>query len=273
MLRQVRSRATSSQALGTVQRVVEILRYFADRGESTLKDLSGSVALAPSTCHRLLDILSLDGIIEHTAARQNYRIGCEFFRIAALVQAKHNIRAIAEPFLSAAVEASNESCVLSLYLPFQGKMIYAEKADSSRLLRYQLPMNVPVSVLWGASGRAMLAWFNKEEIDRIYATEGEAPASGEPLPTRKTLDQLLGLIRNRGYVVSYGQKIEGAVGFGAPVFGVDGTVVGSLCITVPRANVMRRDEARLGRLVQEQAGRLSAALGAPKHYKPLSDMN
>jgi DNA-binding IclR family transcriptional regulator len=261
---QDKERQPSGEGLGTVQRVIEILRYFADRGESSLKDLSVAVALAPSTCHRLLDILTSDGMIEHAASRHSYRVGPEFFRIAALIQAKYNIRTIAEPFLRAAVEACDETCVLSLYLPSEGKMFYAEKVDSQRLLRYQLPMNVSLSLLWGASGRSMLAWLSKADLDRVYDAEGRAPASGEALPSRKMLDQMLAAIRDRGYVVSYGQKIEGAVGFGAAVFGADGKVVGSLCITAPSSGVMRRDETRIGKLVQGQAEKLSAALGAPK---------
>jgi DNA-binding IclR family transcriptional regulator len=110
----------------------------------------------------------------------------------------------------------------------------------------------------------MLAWLSKDEVDRIYAAEGRAPASGDALPSRKALEQDLEAIRDRGYVVSYGQKIEGAVGFGAAVFGAGGKVVGSLCITAPSTGVTRRDEARIGKLVQGQAEQLSAALGASK---------
>lgn len=153
------------EGLGTVARVVEILRYFADRGESSLKELSEGVLLAPSTCHRLLDILASEGMIERITTRRTYRIGREFFRLAALVRTKSDIRSIATPFMRAAVDACNETCILNLYDPVERKMFYAEKVDSSRLLRYQLPMNTPVSVLWGASGRSILAWLNKSIVE------------------------------------------------------------------------------------------------------------
>ena len=259
-----KERVTPGEGLGTVERVVEILRYFADRGESTLKELAAGVSLAPSTCHRLLDILASDGMIERSAARRTYSIGREFFRLASLVRAKYDVCSIAEPFLREGVDACNETCVLSLYQPAERKMFYAEKVDSSRLLRYQLPMNVLVSVLWGASGRSILAWLDRADVDRIYKEESSAPASREALPSRKALEAELCNIRERGYVVSYGQKIDGAVGFGSAVFGADGKVVGSLCITAPSTGVNKRDEPRIGKLIQKQAGLLSAALGAPK---------
>jgi DNA-binding IclR family transcriptional regulator len=252
------------ESLGTVQRVTEIIRFFAERGETTLKELSLALSLAPSTCHRLLDLLGQDGFIEQDAARRRYRIGSDLFRIAALVQSKHNIRATALPFLHQLVEACDETSVLSLYLPSEDKIFYAEKVDSSMMLRYQLPMNVPLSVLWGASGRAILAFLDKDDVDRIYAKEGRAPASGEALPARRTLDKDLGIIRESGYDVTYGHKVVGAVGFGAPLFGIDGKVFGSLNVTVPEARIATKDIRWLGELVRATADRFSATLGAPR---------
>lgn len=250
------------ETLGTVQRVVEILRFFAEQGEATLKDVSTALMLAPSTCHRLLDLLGREGLIEQDAARRRYRIGRELFRIGALVHARQDVRALALPFLQEVVETCDETCVLNIYLPSEGRMFYAAKADSGHLLRYQLPMNAAVSVLWGASGRSILAYLDPADIDRIYAAEGPAPASREKLPTRRTLDRELAQVRERGYAISHGQKIAGAVGVAAPVFQAGGKVIGSLCVTAPEARMAARDEARIGTLVRRTADTLSAALGA-----------
>lgn len=257
------SKRSAGESLGTVQRVIEIIRFFAERGDATLKELSLASSLAPSTCHRLLELLGQNGFIEQDAARRRYRIGRDLFRVAALVQSKHNIRAIALPFLHQLVEACNETSVLSLYLPSEGKIFYAEKVDSSMMLRYQLPMNIPVSVLWGASGRSILAFLDKDDVDRIYAREGSAPASGQVLPARRTLEKELNVIRERGYDVTYGDKIAGAVGIGAPLFGIDGKVFGSLNVTVPKTRIATKDIRRLGELVRTTADRFSATLGSP----------
>ena len=96
-----------------------------------------------------------------TRLHRRYRIGRDLFRVAALIQSKHDIRAIALPFLRQMVDACDETCVLSLYLPSEGKIFFAEKIDSSMMLRYQLPMNTPMSALWGASGRSILAFLDQ----------------------------------------------------------------------------------------------------------------
>jgi DNA-binding IclR family transcriptional regulator len=258
------SKRSAGESLGTVQRVVEIIRFFAERGDATLKELSLALSLAPSTCHRLLELLGQDGFIEQDATRRRYRIGRDLFRVAALVGSKYDIRAVATPFLHELVEACDETSVLCLYLPSERKIFYAEKVDCSRMLRYQLPMNMALSALWGASGRAILAFLDKHEVDRIYAMEGRAPASGEALPSRRTLEKELSAIRECGYDVTRGQKISGAVGFGAPLFGVDGKVFGSLNVTVPQTRIATKDIRRLGELVRATAEKCSAMLGAPR---------
>ena len=96
----------------------------------------------------------------------------------------NDIRTLALPVLHQVAAQCDETCFLGLYLPVSRKMIFAEKVDSSQLLRYQLPMNTPLSVLWGASGLAILAYLPKDQIDEILAEEGPAPASGEAPPSR-----------------------------------------------------------------------------------------
>ncbi len=251
------------ESIGTVQRVIEVLRFFAERGETTLKELSSALSLAPSTCHRLLDLMSRQGLIEQDSQHRRYRVGMELFRISALVQSREDIRSIARSLLRELADTCDETSMLSIYLPVEGKIFFAERADSSRMLRYQLPMNVPLSALWGASGRAILAFLDSETVDRIHSSEGRAPASGEALPSRRALEKDLAVIRENGYGITRGQKIPGAVGIGAPVFGADGKVVASLGVTVPESRIKESDCSRLGSAVRAIAHRLSQAIGSP----------
>jgi DNA-binding IclR family transcriptional regulator len=253
----------AGESIGTVQRVAEVLRFFAERGEGTLKELSIALSLAPSTCHRLLDLLGRQGLIVQDSTRRRYRVGMEMFRISALVQSRDDIRSIARPLLRHLVDACDETAVLSVYLPTEGKIFFAERVDSSRMLRYQLTMNVPVSVLWGASGRSILAFLDSTTVDDIYESEGNAPGTGEALMPRDLLEKDLAVIRERGYDITHGQKIQGAVGISAPVFGANGKVIASIGVTVPESRIDTSDCPRLGAEVRETAYRLSQAMGMP----------
>jgi DNA-binding IclR family transcriptional regulator len=58
--------------------------------------------------------------------------------------------------------------------------------------------------------------------------------------------------------------VTGAVGISAPVFGIDGKVVGSLGVTIPETRITAKDKPALGQLVRATADQLSAALGVPR---------
>lgn len=262
------TKPAAGEALGTVQRVIEMLRHLAANGTTTIKDVSAAIGLAPSTCHRMLDLMVSEGLVERDPIRRDYRIGAEFFRLATQVQSHFDIRTLSRTFLQEVVNECGETCVLCLYLPAEGKMTFALQVDSSQLLRYHLPLNTPLSLLWGASGRGILAFLLPDEIERIRASEGPAPASSRKVPSRSVLARDLEEIRTSGYAVSHGDKIAGAVGISAPIFGSGGSVMGCISVTVPEGRITPTAERRLGELVRRVASRLSATLGFQPSESP-----
>jgi DNA-binding IclR family transcriptional regulator len=202
-----------------------------------------------------------DGIVERSASRHVYRPGLELIRIASLIASKTRIADIALPVMRAVVEACDEVCMLVLYLPAARRVMVASSVDSSNPLRYQVERFVPHSLLWGATGRSTLAFLPPEIIDRAIEENEPAPGSGERLPPRKKFLAELAAIREQGYAISQGQKIEGAVGIGAPIFNAEGNVLGSLCITIPKVRFKPSSEGVLAALLLKQVATLSAALG------------
>lgn len=254
---------TKPETLGTVQRVVRVLQHLADTGETTIKDLSATLGLVPSTCHRMLELLSREGLVARDPVARSYGVGPEFFRLAALVQLNQDVRVLARPFLQQVVNWCDETCVLGVLLPSEGQMIFADKVDSSQLLRYQLSMNKPLPLVWGASSRAILAFLPTAEIERVYHQSETAPGSGEDLPALEDLKAELAQVRERGHAVSHGQKVAGAIGISAPVFDSTGRVIGSLGVTMPEQRAARFDQASIAEFVTRQAADLTRTLGLP----------
>ena len=251
-----------SDTLGTVSRTIEMLRYVAEHSDITIRDVSQALGLAPSTCHRLLDLLQREGMVEHDKSLRRYRIGAEFFRLAAQVNARFDIRTIALPFLHKVVDVCNETCLLTLYDENLRKLFLMEKVDSSHALRYQLPMNTPITLMWGSSGRSVLAYLPTEVIDDIYEQEQTSPGSGEPKPSRQQLNDELAEIRAHGIATSAGQRIAEAVGIFAPVFRADNRVIGSFGVTIPNTRINSADVDGFCDLIRGTSVELSRALGA-----------
>jgi DNA-binding IclR family transcriptional regulator len=256
----MRTRDDRSSA-GTVTRIVRVLRFVSEREKTTIKETSIALSLAPSTVHRMFELLTREGMIEQDKADRTYRAGSEFFRIGSQVVGHFDVRNIALPLMYDVTASSSETCVLGLYLPKKRKMIFAERVDSTQLLRYELPMNTPLSVLWGASGRSILSFLPKDQIDMILKEETAAPASGEKLPTAAKLASEVAKIRKQGFAVTYGEKVAGAVGVAAPIFRADGNVIGSLSVTAPKDRMQPASIQRISRLIRVKAVDLSKSLG------------
>lgn len=251
-----------AKATGTVLRVVRLLRCLAEaKGPLAIKDLSAKLDLPASTVHRLLQLLSIEGIVEKDGAAAVYQGGAELIRLSSLLVANRKINDIARPFMQEVVDRCNEACMLVAYLPATLQVSVLAAINSSHPLRYDMQLYNAHTLLWGATGRSVLAFLSAEEQAAAYKTCALAPGSGRKLPSFKILQQELEEIRVRGYALSYGEKIAGAVGMGSPIYKMDNSVVGSLCITLPQVRFEPANEKILGTLVRQQAERLSHALG------------
>lgn len=254
--------AESAQGGGTVERVVHLLSALADvSGAVSVSSLAGKLNLPVSTVHRLLHLLRKEGIVEWHADTHRYTIGPEFFRIAARIVAARNIPGLAQPYLDDIVNTFNETVLLGLYLPNRKAMTFAGRADGSLMLQYRVAMHQPLSLVWGASGRAILAFLPQDVAADIAASEVRAPGNGALPLGRDALMAELANVRAVGYAVSEGEKLPGARGVAAPVFSNTG-VIGCLCLTSPRDRLSLKAVPEIANKVAANAAALSWVLGA-----------
>ncbi|MEM8782318.1 MAG: IclR family transcriptional regulator [Planctomycetota bacterium] len=251
------------RATGSAARLLRVLEAVVDAdGPVTVRALARSLAMSPSTTHRLLNTLRGEGYLRYLEDRQAYGVGPELHRVAARVASQLGPVALARDVAQEAAEEFDETILFGLHLPHLAAMSFEVRADGQKKLMYHIEMHRPASLVWGASGRAILAHLSEADFARAYAAEGPSPARGERLPGRRTLKQDLETVREQGFAISHGQKLPDARGIAAPVFGPDG-VVGSLCLTSPRQRLADRDAAKIARRIAEHAARLSHQLGAP----------
>jgi DNA-binding IclR family transcriptional regulator len=106
-----------------------------------------------------------------------------------------------------------------------------------------------------------MAFLSEEERRAIIDQTKLRPLTDRTIVRPGELEQELRRIRERGYACSTGQRIPGAVGLAAPIFGPAGRVIGDLWLTIPESRFQPRTEADLARLVIDYARRVSEPLG------------
>jgi DNA-binding IclR family transcriptional regulator len=253
----------ASQSSGTVTRVMKLLACIAEsESDVSIKSLCQTLKLPPSTVHRLLGLLMKEGVIERSSSRALYGPGPEFVRIGSLVAAKVRIVDVAKPVMRQLAAESDETCVLLRYIASSRKVMALHAEYSSQPLRYQIEMFQPHSLLWGATGRAVLAFLTEAEIETAIGDNDRSPGSGEKLPPKTALLKDLREIRDRGYAITQGQKIAGAVGLAAPLFNSGKRAIGCISITMPKTRYSQKGQAKLAAQLLNAADKLNYILGS-----------
>jgi DNA-binding IclR family transcriptional regulator len=206
-------------------------------------------------------------MVEWDAETHQYSIGVAFYRIAALVTQNVKRPKLALPALRRLAAEFNETALLGLYLEQQGQMMFAERVDGTEPLQYQIALLTPLPLIWGASGKAILAFLEPPVIDAVRRAARPAPTDGRAPPDKPRLKVELEEIRRRGFVVSEGEKLPGARGVAAPVFGPAG-VVGCICMTSPANRLPKVNVGFLATRIVAEANYLSTVYGG----QPLSQI-
>ncbi len=197
---------------------------------------------------------------------RTYGLGPEIYRVSALIVGKYDLVRVAKSFARDVVASCDEVCFFCQYLPGQHQIVPIVAEYGKNPLRYTIDLLVPLTAAWGASGIAVVAFLSAEQRRAVWNAMERSPATGKPKPKFEAFEAELAKIRAAGFAKTQSQKMPGAVGFAAPVFGSASAPVGSLCVTVPEMRFEASMTERIGAVVVDRAEKMSASLGAPKTH-------
>jgi DNA-binding IclR family transcriptional regulator len=105
----------------------------------------------------------------------------------------------------------------------------------------------------GASGKAILAALPEAELAEYLSRAALTPLTSATIIDAVELQRQVRAARASGVASSRGERIPGAVGVAAPVFGPSGRVVGSVLVTIPEFRHAPDAAARATALVRAGA--------------------
>ncbi len=254
--------STPNSSTGTVSRALQLLAVLAESdGPVTVKQVSEEMGLAPSTAHRLLNLLRKEDFVSVASGGSGlYSIGPEFYRVAAQVMSAESRPALAQKSLDEIASEFNETVLFGMYAASESAMSFAAIARGEHKLQYQIDLHRPMPLVWGASGKAILAYLDADTIERLYAKAETSPAQDAPLPKLEALLAELADIRRNGYAHSMSEKLPDARGVAAPVFDNRG-IVGCICLTMPTTRVPSAGLSAITEAVIHHAEKLSEMFG------------
>ena len=241
-------------------RWVEVLSAFLRRDVWGVRDLAAETGLPRSAVHRILHEMQRQDLLS-VAAGSRFRVGPLLIRTALILADRLDVTRIARPVLERVAATTGETAILCLYAPHRRQFWAADAVESPNPIRYIWESLRDWNDLHlGSSGKGILAFLPPDEQGDILTRLPDPIPGLRPLP-KSVLRSELEAARERGYVISYGERVAGAVGVSAPIRDATAAVIGDVVISWPDNRTSPAREEALGEVVRNAAADISRALG------------
>ena len=254
--------APQRSGVQSIDRAVAVLRCFdARHTELGTSEIARMTGLSTSTVHRLLGAMQDNHLVRQTADRR-YGLGPTLMQLARSGALPTNLREAARPFMVELRDLVDETVGLHELLGTHQRVVVDQVESHQQLRRTYTEIGVPIELVHGAPGKAILAFLPPAAQDRCLEAPIEAVTDAtvtDPEELRSELE----IARECGWAGSSSERTPGIRSIAAPIFDHNGAVVGSLGTSVPQVRMSDERAKELGELSRDTARQVSIALGAP----------
>ncbi|MCU1518926.1 MAG: IclR family transcriptional regulator [Pseudarthrobacter sp.] len=251
------------QGAQVVSRIAGLLRIAGRKPEgSPLVELVKESGLTRPTVHRLLTSLAAEGLLDHDVRTGNWVLGPEVLLMGSVASARFPLEEIARPSLRRLAEETGESAFFSIRRGAETVCLLREEG-SFPVRSFVLHEGVRFPLGVASAGTAIMAFLPEAEQEQLLADWADHAGTFAQAHTADVVRASLARTRQAGYSVNPGLVLEGSWGMGAAVFDQAGRPAWALSLTgiEPRFRADRREF--LGRLLMEEAHRITGSLGTP----------
>ena len=251
------------QGAQVVSRIAGLLRIVGRKPEgSPLVELVRESGLTRPTVHRLLTSLAAEGLLDHEARTGNWVLGPEVLLLGSVASARFPLEDIARPSLRRLAEQTGESAFFSIRRGDETVCLLREEG-SFPVRSFVLHEGVRFPLGVASAGTAILAFLPVGEQEQILADWPAHAGKFAEGHTEAVVRANLKRTREVVYSVNPGLVLEGSWGMGAAVFDQAGRPAWALSLTGIEPRFREDRQEFLGRLLMEEAHRITVQLGAP----------
>jgi DNA-binding IclR family transcriptional regulator len=239
-----------------VRRASALLRALSVNpdGASTTA-LSRSTALPRGTVHRLMEALSDEGYVDRDARTGLWYLGPEVYVLGVAAAGRYDMTSEARQSVHRLAHETGQSAGFSVRRADETVVLLREDGDfpiRSNVLA--VGARFPLGV--ASAGLAILAYLPDKQIND-YLSRTDLANQWGPSHRPAAVKERIALTRATGWALHPGLVVEGSWGMSAAVFGPTRSPIGALTLTGVQARFSQPRQARMGRLLLEEAHRLS----------------
>lgn len=241
-----------AQALRQAITVLRALAGAQERG-ARLCEVAEQCALSRPTVHRLLKVLTEEGLAARRAGSTRYVIGPDAAVLGIARPSALTVHAVAEPVLQRVCEATGDSVALIIRSGTDSLCVDRRAGTYPvQVMTVTLGGRLPLGV--GVGGLAILAFMSEHEVDAVIK-QNAARLARRKL-TAPQLRERLREVRSQGYAFTDSGVVPGTHVLAVPVFGQEGQALAAISISATASRLSAERARQLLPTLTMEAQRL-----------------
>jgi len=257
-----------SYAIASVDHALRIATMLQLEGSFSVTEVAARIGVAPSTAHRLMQMLVYRDFAVQGADRR-YHAGplLELARYSpSHVSA---LRTLAVPRMQRLVDEVNDSSILAIRTDDTIRFIASVQCHQALRVGSREGMVFPAHQT--TAGLLLLATLTGDELEALYAEDRYEGRLAER-PDMRRLKTMLTKVRKSGFALNAGMSERGIVAVGVPIKDPDEGAIAGLSLSLPSVRYDKHRLDQLCRSLRATATRIErdlATLGTPGQALPV----
>lgn len=213
----------------TTEKTLRIIEALMERDETRLTDLADHLDMGASVVHNHLSTLEEHGYV--VKDDDAYRLGLKFLELGGYTRNREELYKVAEPEIERLADETGE--LVNLMTEDRGMGVYLKRSKGADAVDLDTYAGMRVPLQTTALGKAILAYTPEDRVDEIVDYHGLPRITERTITDRDELDEALDGVRDRGYAVDDGERLQGLRCVAAPIRDDENVAIGAISISAP----------------------------------------
>ena len=235
--------------IGSIAHATSILTCISNDIHA-LTDIARQCGLGKSTVHRVLKLLEQSRLVVQDNINRRYYLGPLITQLVSNPLTTHEYLIMqANEEMKRLSQMSEETVTLDILIGIKHFSLYEIPSQHDLKVTQESRMAGPLQA--GASVKVLLSLLNDKQLKTALDSMNITRATGRTVTSKELLMTQVKEIRQRGYAVSYGERIAGAMCISVPIKNYSLPV--ALSVVGPESRLKLREKEVIAELIASSA--------------------